>query len=595
MVIQPNLEWYRGISSTNRLSPRCPFATVYRCPRFYQSLSLLGKAGSTQIEPEEDDKLKNQWEKSDFWPVTYEQATMIAGPGEETKHFWRFCPEVSFERFGLFASDLARYGDEIDVGVAHNELSAQGASAEDWRWQWAYIQPRHYTDCPLYSLIRQGKGKAHPKPSFPHLGLPDSITTHTSLVIEGDEFTTDDVEELIKEMYDHPEIKAWEFYSKGTHQAIEKAIKDYKIASDTVDFHYYKDPDSELNFIKINEKTAKTDWEKHIVANSPMYWRRLLSLTDKQTREMSEPQAAPLRWSRLQFWAAIASILGFLFAIYIWLFSGPFSSKAKQGSPPPSREYRLKDNPAQITTAPSEVSSAQKEILNKAKSSVPQIEKKESFQAASGSQSIAQGKTAIGIIQQPVQFVTKGNAKEPPDVTNAEQILINRIDQFKPMSGLVDISTSVPGCFQLNTTPSKLVTMNTVTTKRRFSENCYVSVQILGIRGATTLELGSGNIWFMVDPGWNYYYIWESEQHGTRWHPLQVERHPDSNMLGIDRNGRILRVFVNDNYVETFTASKNSGPLPVAVRAKTEGAKGGEIVFQNLTVWDFQTHPQNAH
>jgi hypothetical protein len=397
-------------------------------------------------------------------------------------------------------------------------------------------------------------------------------------------------------MYNRPEIKAWEFYSKGTNQALEKAIKDYRIASDTVELHYYKNPDSELHFIKINERTAETDWEKHIVATSPMYWRRLLTLTDKQTKEMAAQQAAWWRRvSSLQFWAAIASILGLLFAIYIWLFPGTFSFKAKESSPAPVREQSAKDNPAQRTTALSGVSSAEKEIPNKAESSVPQIDKKESFRIASDSQSITQDKSAIGTIQQPLQSVTKENAKEPPDVTRAEQILINRMDQFEPMSGLVDISTSVPGCFQLNTAPSKSLTMNTATTKRRFSEHCYVSVQILGISGATTLELGSGNTLFMVDPGWNRYYIWESEQHGTRWQPLQVERHADSNTLGIDRNGRVLRVFVNDNYVETFTTSKKSGPLPVTVRAKAKGAQGGQIVFQNLTVWDFREHSENAH
>jgi hypothetical protein len=162
----------------------------------------LGEAGSTQIDQQEDDKLESQWEKSDLWPVTNEQATMIAGPREGPKHFWRFCPEVSFDRFGLFASHLDRYGDEIDMGVAHRELSAQGASAGDWRWQWAYIQPSHYADCPLYSLIMEGKGKDHPKPTFPNLGLPDSITTHTSRIIEGDGYTADDVKELISV---HPE------------------------------------------------------------------------------------------------------------------------------------------------------------------------------------------------------------------------------------------------------------------------------------------------------------------------------------------------------------------------------------------------------
>ena len=56
-ILIPDLEWYLAISNKNNSSPRCPFATIESCPRFYQSLSLLGSAGSTSIEKSEDEPL----------------------------------------------------------------------------------------------------------------------------------------------------------------------------------------------------------------------------------------------------------------------------------------------------------------------------------------------------------------------------------------------------------------------------------------------------------------------------------------------------------------------------------------------------------
>ncbi len=90
------IEWYLERSQRNGLSPRCPFATVVSCPRFYQSLSLLGEAGSTKISAKHDKKLLKKWKKSPLWPVTDEQATSISGPNDGNKHFSKFCPEVSY-------------------------------------------------------------------------------------------------------------------------------------------------------------------------------------------------------------------------------------------------------------------------------------------------------------------------------------------------------------------------------------------------------------------------------------------------------------------------------------------------------------------
>ena len=156
-IINPNLEWYAEESTRRGLpTPRCPFASVHRCPRYWQSLSLLGEAGSTSIDPDEDRALLARWRASDLWPPTLEQATSVSGPEGDRHIFSNFCPEVAFERFGLFAVFLARHADEIDSDLAHRCLETEGAPAGDWRWSWASVDPLHYADCPLYAPLATG-------------------------------------------------------------------------------------------------------------------------------------------------------------------------------------------------------------------------------------------------------------------------------------------------------------------------------------------------------------------------------------------------------------------------------------------------------
>ncbi len=158
----PDFEWYSQKSAALGLLPRCPFASVERCPRYYQSLSLLGSAGSTAIDHEENERLKRLWEGSDLWPRTQECATAISRSskqdGSKTEDFSNFCPEITYDRFGHFASYLGNYADEIDRDLAHQRLGELGISGEHWRWRWASIQAMHYTECPLYSPLTQGGG-----------------------------------------------------------------------------------------------------------------------------------------------------------------------------------------------------------------------------------------------------------------------------------------------------------------------------------------------------------------------------------------------------------------------------------------------------
>jgi hypothetical protein len=109
-------------------------------------------AGATAINDETDKALLERWMKSNLWPVTAEESAHVIGT-DGRQSFWHFCPEVMFDRFGLFVSDAGHLGDEIDVESAHRRLSQEGAGGDDWRWVWSYVRAEHYTECRFYSIL----------------------------------------------------------------------------------------------------------------------------------------------------------------------------------------------------------------------------------------------------------------------------------------------------------------------------------------------------------------------------------------------------------------------------------------------------------
>ena len=105
-------------------------------PQILSKPFFAGRCWEHQNRHNGGQQSKGVWEKTDIWPTSAEQTTLVSVPGGDIRHFSRFCPEVSFERFGLFATDLHKYTDEIDVGNAHKVLRREEASPDDWRWNW---------------------------------------------------------------------------------------------------------------------------------------------------------------------------------------------------------------------------------------------------------------------------------------------------------------------------------------------------------------------------------------------------------------------------------------------------------------------------
>lgn len=182
----PDSKWYATLSKERGTPSRCPFATVYRCPRYYQSLALMGRAGATSIDPNEDAKLQKKWSESELWPTTGEQAPALIG-NPETPAFYNFCPEVIYDRFRVFASSLADYSDSIDKERAHHYLRQQTIGPNSWRWQWETLTSMHFSDCPLYSVL-----SSIPQPNVKE--LTDAPTT-------GFTVKSDEIWEQIKQEY----------------------------------------------------------------------------------------------------------------------------------------------------------------------------------------------------------------------------------------------------------------------------------------------------------------------------------------------------------------------------------------------------------
>jgi DNA-directed RNA polymerase subunit RPC12/RpoP len=149
-----DFEWYLSKSREINGPHRCPFAAANLCPRYYESLYLLGEVGiATKISPESKVKLDALWK--DFEATIGEEAASISG-GERnsTKAMSNFCPEVSYKIFGLFASGLFPCHDETDRSMAHSGLRRAGIKSDDPRWNWADFTPAHYSECSEYSILQ---------------------------------------------------------------------------------------------------------------------------------------------------------------------------------------------------------------------------------------------------------------------------------------------------------------------------------------------------------------------------------------------------------------------------------------------------------
>lgn len=149
----PDSLWYRRKSSEGNAPACCPYANVHKCPRYYESLYLLGKAGIiTSISDAKIASLDALWSPSGLLPVIAEEETSISGTHGNWSAFSNICPEVSFAYFNYYASYLAKYVDEIDSDCGR-KIAEREKIPGDWRYKWGFLTPCHFLECSVYSQV----------------------------------------------------------------------------------------------------------------------------------------------------------------------------------------------------------------------------------------------------------------------------------------------------------------------------------------------------------------------------------------------------------------------------------------------------------
>lgn len=147
--------WYSAESRKQKLSPRCPIACAELCPRYFRSLAVLGMKGGaghvpiTEIPKERFASLDRKWKP--FEPVVLEDAPSTTWFGDERAYISHLCPEVAYDIFGYFASDLYHYADEIDYEQDLEGYKRDGI-IDQFESRWQNVTPRHYTECREYSI-----------------------------------------------------------------------------------------------------------------------------------------------------------------------------------------------------------------------------------------------------------------------------------------------------------------------------------------------------------------------------------------------------------------------------------------------------------
>lgn len=196
-------KWYSGESQRLGLPPRCPIASADLCPRYFESLEALTKGGHfTEIPRDHAARLSRKWEMfqaamSEDMPEVQDYPPERDEEGGEIQHAGRmpvqtvdaFCPEVSYDRFGYFASGLYGYcgpdQGELDRHTDHEEYKRDG-TLDQWDSNWWSVVPKHYSECREYSIHTNFAKGAPAKGRSQRKGISDK---QRWMVLARDSFT----------------------------------------------------------------------------------------------------------------------------------------------------------------------------------------------------------------------------------------------------------------------------------------------------------------------------------------------------------------------------------------------------------------------
>lgn len=153
--IIPDKNWWEKERINRKASSKCPYASSYRCPRYYQSVVLLSSINMIAgMATRKEKELGEFWERTSFSYLCDEEVPTVT-----TKEYGglasvsNFCPEISFRYLHYYADYMCKYVDQIDQDTGR--LSAEKDNLEnDWKYTWMSVNPKFYLDCDVFESVK---------------------------------------------------------------------------------------------------------------------------------------------------------------------------------------------------------------------------------------------------------------------------------------------------------------------------------------------------------------------------------------------------------------------------------------------------------
>ena len=164
--IHPNLDWYSTVGDQRGKDRRCPFATVNRCPKYFETLVVLEQQYNSPKIPRAIQKsMVKKWREDELWAVTLADKPKAIEYRDTGNHleFRSLCPEASFEVFELFTSSISYFKSTLDFKVRELQIKDTVYGSMHWHWVWQYfhVEPMHFSDCSMFGKISKEKAIAN--------------------------------------------------------------------------------------------------------------------------------------------------------------------------------------------------------------------------------------------------------------------------------------------------------------------------------------------------------------------------------------------------------------------------------------------------
>ena len=127
--------------------------------------------------------------------------------------------------------------------------------------------------------------------------IPDDLLAHVKrtrfwVLENGDLVDEQDVSDLVARLYDYPDDDFYLFkqHDHPTNRPLQSAVDAEVISLTEWKLNYYPHPKFKRDYVHLDKHRLNWDWEREVIANSPMFVRFELKLTAKARRALEHQQ-----------------------------------------------------------------------------------------------------------------------------------------------------------------------------------------------------------------------------------------------------------------------------------------------------------------